>query len=627
VSDQRAWLPPKATLLAVIGSVLVLGGLRIAMGEANTAIASLWLSNGVVLALLLDSRRSAWPVLLLGEAATNLALNLYQNEAKVAAFVLGNLVAIAVPAVLIMRGRDAVPDLARPRELARFVLFAAVVGPLLSMLVATPLALLVHPVPPLAFMLHWTLSKALSTAVMAPLTLSLVRRDLMLLFVPPILTQTVLLLAGYVALAAFALAATPYPLLFLPFPALLLVVARLGFPGAGLGVLATALIAVGALAAGAGPVAAIPGLSPQARGVFAQAYLVVAAVMAFAVGVVVSERRKLNQALADKHASLGRSEKLHRLLAENSSDVITRVRADGRRLYVSPSVRRTLGWSPDEMLRHDWANFVHPDDVERFRAARAYIFAVADDHTSVFRYRRKDGEYVWIEARMHPVAGADGLVREFIANLRDVSAQKLAEQALESAMAVLAEQAATDGLTGVANRRRFDEVLDLEWRRAMRAGDPVAVLMIDADHFKRFNDTYGHQAGDDCLRSLARTISAVIRRPHDLAARYGGEEFAVILPATDIAGAHTIGEAIREAVEALALAHVANAAKAIVTVSIGAAALVPPRDFVPALLVEAADAALYAAKAAGRNRVETMLLPGADSIVVPLVPALRRAAV
>lgn len=167
----------------------------------------------------------------------------------------------------------------------------------------------------------------------------------------------------------------------------------------------------------------------------------------------------------------------------------------------------------------------------------------------------------------------------------------------------LRQLARYDGLTGLANRRRFDERLDEELRRSQRAAGAMALLMIDVDRFKRYNDHLGHLAGDDCLRRVAEAIRGCMRRPTDFAARYGGEEFACVLGDTGAEGAFEVAQAIRGAVQALALPHPDSDAHADVSVSIGVAAWTP--DPVPdgGALLAAADAALYRAKRAGRNRV------------------------
>lgn len=165
----------------------------------------------------------------------------------------------------------------------------------------------------------------------------------------------------------------------------------------------------------------------------------------------------------------------------------------------------------------------------------------------------------------------------------------------------LAHLAATDGLTGLANRRRLDQVLKTEWARGLRSGQPLSLLMIDVDNFKAFNDRHGHHGGDEALRTVATTILGRIRRPGDLAARYGGEEFSVVLADTPLEGAQVIAEAIRAAVEALP--RFANDEHAI-TVSIGVIAHVMRPGDTLSTLTRIADQALYQAKRKGRNRVE-----------------------
>jgi diguanylate cyclase (GGDEF)-like protein len=168
--------------------------------------------------------------------------------------------------------------------------------------------------------------------------------------------------------------------------------------------------------------------------------------------------------------------------------------------------------------------------------------------------------------------------------------------------ATLRDLAGRDGLTGLFNRRRLDEALATEWQRALRDHQPISVLMIDVDHFKGYNDTYGHQEGDACLRRLAAVLVAETKRPADLVARYGGEEFLVCLPGTPAAGAFEVAQKIQAAVQDLAIPHAASPLH-LVTISIGLADIVPGPDVTSDLLVAAADSGLYRAKAAGRNRV------------------------
>ena len=175
---------------------------------------------------------------------------------------------------------------------------------------------------------------------------------------------------------------------------------------------------------------------------------------------------------------------------------------------------------------------------------------------------------------------------------------------LDEANRELKRLSAVDGLTGIANRRSFDDALAKEWRRAARNQAPLALLLVDVDYFKQFNDNYGHQLGDECLKAVARTLDAQLRRPGDMVARFGGEEFVVLLPQTDEAGAERVGESLRDAIERLGITHGHSQAADVVTVSVGVAAARPARDASgPDALVDGADRALYGAKRQGRNRV------------------------
>ncbi|MFA5685512.1 MAG: diguanylate cyclase [Lysobacteraceae bacterium] len=168
---------------------------------------------------------------------------------------------------------------------------------------------------------------------------------------------------------------------------------------------------------------------------------------------------------------------------------------------------------------------------------------------------------------------------------------------------VLEAWAHQDGLTGIGNRRRFEQMLEMEWRRARRSQTPLALIMADLDAFKAYNDALGHLAGDDCLRQVAAVLARQAVRPADLVARYGGEEFVVVLPDTELSSARHLAEQMRAAVEGLELAHPAAPVTGRVTLSLGVAALVPFGEVPPTELIERADRALYRAKQAGGNRV------------------------
>ena len=201
---------------------------------------------------------------------------------------------------------------------------------------------------------------------------------------------------------------------------------------------------------------------------------------------------------------------------------------------------------------------------------------------------------------------SEGGERFCLIEIRDVSGTLDRERRLMDHAESLRVRSYVDGLTGIANRRHFDVALDRELRRAQRNGGALALLLMDIDSFKAYNDHFGHQEGDACLTTVAQALAGMLKRPADVAARYGGEEFAAILPDTTLAQARVHAETIRQHVAGLNLAHAPNAVRPHITLSIGVAAFdggeftLPPE---PAALIEAADKALYAAKRGGRDRV------------------------
>jgi two-component system chemotaxis family response regulator WspR len=217
------------------------------------------------------------------------------------------------------------------------------------------------------------------------------------------------------------------------------------------------------------------------------------------------------------------------------------------------------------------------------------------------------------KSRAFSIGASDYLVKlpdpiELIARIRAHSRSYLAQKQRDELAKELAEKNAvlerlssSDGLTGIANRRRFDETFEVEWRRARRDGVPLSLILIDVDFFKRYNDHYGHLAGDDCLRKVATALASGAHRGGDLVARYGGEEFVVLLAGTDAAGAETVAETLRACVEQMSIAHARSEAADCVTISLGSATL-RPDDGDHLRLISLADGALYEAKKSGRNR-------------------------
>ncbi len=207
--------------------------------------------------------------------------------------------------------------------------------------------------------------------------------------------------------------------------------------------------------------------------------------------------------------------------------------------------------------------------------------------------------YILNAAPMTTIIGTTAIICQF----KDITLRKEAEQKLEDANRTLSMMARLDGLTQIANRRCFDETLDREWKRLLRSKKPLALILIDIDYFKKFNDCYGHQAGDDCLIKVAKALESSVLRPSDLVARYGGEEFVLLLPEIDTAGAQHVGKRAAEKITELQIIHEQSDVSAFVSLSMGAAMMIPEPENSPEGLIAAADQALYKAKETGRNRL------------------------
>lgn len=310
--------------------------------------------------------------------------------------------------------------------------------------------------------------------------------------------------------------------------------------------------------------------------------------------------------------TLEQKEAEFRLLAESASDLVERFGPDGRRLYVSPAMERLLGHKPQDLIGTSAFDTINDEDrpavfaaTERLRRQETSV------ETLLFRAQHKDGRELWLETALSVAAATESQPEGGVVGVtRDVTQRKLLEMRL-------AELATIDGLTGLSNRRAFDDALAREVARCSRSRSPLSLLMIDCDRFKRFNDDYGHLAGDTCLKAIAGSIGDRARRPLDLAARFGGEEMTLLLPDTDLAAARAIGTEICRHVQALGIPHKRNLPWKVATISVGIATLDPQdgdtRD--GEWLIATADLALYDAKAQGRNQCVAPLRPHRTRLV------------
>ena len=307
--------------------------------------------------------------------------------------------------------------------------------------------------------------------------------------------------------------------------------------------------------------------------------------------------------------ALRESEMRFRLIAENGSDVVTLYSTDGRICYISPSCERVLGFLPEEMPRMSpWAT-VHPQDMERLQRHFNQLLRGEPVASIQIRMLHKTGRHLWLEMMWRAVLDDAGQVVQLQVSSRDITDSKQNERRLEDAQRKLRQQqdmlqdvnsklselAALDGLTQLRNRRAFEERLEDETRRWRRHGNEVSLVLLDIDHFKSYNDSFGHPKGDEVLRGVGRLLRRSLRAT-DFAARYGGEEFAVILPNTDRAGSLIVAEQLRRAIEG------ATWEDRAITASIGVATMGEEIGTAEEL-VDFADRALYKSKQEGRNRV------------------------
>ncbi|MCJ1884252.1 sensor domain-containing diguanylate cyclase [Pseudomonas sp. LA21] len=272
--------------------------------------------------------------------------------------------------------------------------------------------------------------------------------------------------------------------------------------------------------------------------------------------------------------------------------------------YIGPQIEALLGWSQSSWISaNDWAERMHPEDRERVVGFCVSQSREGTDHEADYRALTATGDYVWIRDVVHVVRDANGEVESLVGFMFDISERKRAEEQLIMLQRQLEEYSYKDGLTGVANRRMFDSVLDTEWGSAQRSGQPLSLVLLDIDYFKQYNDHYGHVQGDDCLRSVGKALAGALHRPRDFIARFGGEEFVLVLPETDSEAAAQVAERCRHVIREQRIAHEQSRVAPLLTISLGVGTAVPHAGDRPLDFVAAVDRLLYQAKQDGRNRL------------------------
>jgi len=295
---------------------------------------------------------------------------------------------------------------------------------------------------------------------------------------------------------------------------------------------------------------------------------------------------------------------VYRTLLESTKAIPWKIDwASMRFAYVGPQIEAVLGWPHGSWLTvTDWAERIHPEDRQK-----TVDFCVSQsqqgiDHEADYRALTPEGDYVWIRDVVHVVRKEDGSVDCLVGFMFDIDERKRAEDKLLQLQKELEVLSYRDALTGIPNRRMFDQILDVEWNKGRTLGEPLSLIVVDIDFFKQYNDCYGHPQGDACLKEVANALDAGAARTRDLCARMGGEEFALVLPGTDARAAREVAERCARLLARAAIPHRCSSVADIVTCSMGVATVVPGSHDNPGALIDLADSRLYQAKKAGRNR-------------------------
>jgi diguanylate cyclase (GGDEF)-like protein/PAS domain S-box-containing protein len=588
-----------AILFATTGAVMaLLFGLLVPRGH----LMYVWPVTGMQLALLLSSREDKrWFRLEICAAAaaffvTGLVLHI---DLLFLAILQGVELSLLL---LLLRGHvECFDDLKTRTNIMRFFL-AAILVPALTA-IAAPLAKLA-PISALRLWSAVALADSLGIAVYTPALLFLLsgrlwRKDQTFYEFRKGMAASALFLG--VTAAVFSQNVNPF--LYMIFPPLILVVFVLGVRGAIFASVATTLIASWATAHGHGPLWIARGVTMDHRVLILQILLWSVVATALPVGCLLDERN-----VQEQQAS--KNQRIYETLIRNSEDMIILSGLDGISRFVSPAVEQVTGWTAAEYMALPKLGSVHDEDRDLAQAVVKSLSQGKTTHTFRYRLLHKDGGFGWVESYVRGYSDSEGgPITGYVATVHDISAQKQTEDSwsaekheLSSQNERLAKLASRDELTGLANRRIFNQVLEREAVRQGRSHDSLSLLMIDVDSFKKFNDRYGHQAGDVCLQKVARVFKECAHRTNDLAARVGGEEFAVLLPQTDEAGALLVADAILEGIRQLRLVH-EDSVTGSVSVSVGISTWQPDQSIASTQLIQQADRALYESKRTGRNRL------------------------
>lgn len=564
-----------------------------------------WASNGILLSYLLLAPRSRWPAYLTAGLAGQLAAGSLATSSPFSYLCLSltSLLEVLIAAAL-LRGRSSqLPNFTSGLYLQRFVICTVLIAPVSSgVSFALLSALLVHS-SPLSALRDWLITGTFGLFAVVPVISATFRSRLRLENLWRSGSAYLLLLVVLIPLLAFQ---SHVPATAICFPVLVIVQLRLGLGWASLSTLLVASVGNLCLSLFPTSVHSALAVANMAPGLRLQLFIASAMFTLYSIEIVLGNLRSTQKRLQE-------TAYLHELVTRNSRDIIIVADFKGRRSYVSASADSFGDYTREELLAKSSLDLIHPEDRPRAAQIVAEMSAGSDGSLIECRVRDKAGNYSWMEANLRTIRDPVTQKPTGILNIvRDISARKRAEEELRAAYRAAEALATLDALTGIHNRRRFDDYLSIEWRRATRQREALSLILIDVDLFKSYNDTYGHVRGDSCLKQVAESAMDVVTRPGDLVARFGGEEFAIILPNTDHRGALKIAEDVRTSLFERKLPHVASPL-GLVSISAGCATIIPQPGQRSLDLLEIADCALYRAKHLGRNTV----CGSPDQVLVP----------
>jgi diguanylate cyclase (GGDEF)-like protein/PAS domain S-box-containing protein len=566
---------------------LVLAAATSQLTRLNHGLSLLWLANAPMIAVLSARQARDWAAPLVGAVTGMMLSALCFSPLGLAAsgLILASVSEAALAAALLRRWRVADELFLTTRSIPIFVAAAALVAPALSGALAAAYADRLLPGTFGSLWFDWTLGHGMGALIATPFAVLVTRESgwLAALRAAGIARASAITLM-IVAVTALVFMQNTLPLLFLPIVPALIATFALKRCGAAMSVLTIAVVGGLLTIFGHGPIMLMHA-SQALRLQFFDFYLAVVFLVALPVAATLTEREVLNRALAE-------SEARYRMLSDHGTDIMLTLEIDGTIRFVSAAVRDLGFFEPDALIGRNAMELVLPEDRAQVSATHIAALAAPErNHSVEYRAMKANGEINWFETNTRAVLAPNGAITAVVSIIRDLTGRKQREDELVRA-------ATTDPLTGLLNRAAFRRAA-ADALSAARRGTPSALAMLDLDHFKRVNDTHGHAAGDAALLMLADLLRDNLR-PQDAIGRVGGEEFAILFTGLSLNAATPIADRLRRLLQTERFA--TDSGPAGVTMSVGLAPLDAGRSVDAALRL--ADAALYAAKRKGRNRIE-----------------------